>query len=145
MSSPPNTHSTYIFGHRPKQFVLFKHIHKVHSILHTKFGGGGAASTSMYVPLAQPATQPQYVYIPAQTEQFVFFKQINKIQHIIQTKLGGGGEQRSPRVSPREALRNPLGGPSEHHRDPHGESHGAPKVPNWESHKHPMGIPMESP
>ena len=82
--------------------------------------GVGAASTSMYVPLAQPATQPQYVYIPAQTEQFVFFKQIHKIQYIIQTKFGGGGEQHSPRVSPREALRNPLEGPSEHHRDPMG-------------------------
>ena len=118
MSSPPNTHSICIFGHRPKQFVLFKHIHKAHSLLHTKFGGGG--SKHNVCPLAQPATQPQYVYIPAQTEQFVFFKQIHKIQYIIQTKFGGGGEQHSPRVSPREALRNPLGGPSEHHRDPMG-------------------------
>lgn len=155
MSSPPNTHSTYIFGHRPKQFVLFKHIHKVHSILHTKFGGGGAASTSMYVPLVQPATQPQFVYIPAQTEQFVFFKQIHKIQHIIQTKIGGGGEQRSPRVSPREALRNPLEGPSEHHRDlmgilleslypmghqksPIGNPISTPWVFPWKAHRNPL-------
>ena len=105
-----------------------------------KLRGWGAASTSMYVPLAQPATQPQYVYIPAQTEQFVFFKQINKIQHIIQTKLGGGGEQRSPRVSPREALRNPLGGPSEHHRDPHGESYWNPSTP-WGTKSPQLGIP----
>ena len=117
--------------------------------------GVGAASTSMYVPLVQPATQPQFVYIPAQTEQFVFFKQIHKIQHIIQTKIGGGGEQRSPRVSPREALRNPLEGPSEHHRDlmgilleslypmghqksPIGNPISTPWVFPWKAHRNPL-------
>ena len=145
------TPTVNIYSGTGQNNLYYSNTYTMSTISSIQNSGVGAASTSMYVPLAQPATQPQYVYIPAQTEQFVFFKQIHKIQHIIQTKFGGGGEQRSPRVSPREALRNPLGGPSEHHRDPHGNPiaiplpHGAPKVPNWESHKHPMGIPMESP
>ena len=151
MSSPPNTHSICIFGHRPKQFVLFKHIHKVHSILHTKFGGGGQQARQCMFHLPSPPHNHSMCIFRHRPNNLYSSNKYTRSSILSKTRFGGGGEQRSPRVSPRESLRNPIGGPSEHHRDPHGNPiaiplpHGAPKVPNWESRKHPMGIPMESP
>ena len=151
MSSPPNTHSKHIFRHRPKQFVLFKHIHNVHYILHTQFGGGGQQARQCMFHLHSPPHNHSMCIFRHRPNNLYSSNKYTR-SNILSKQNSGVGENSIPRGYrhgkplgiPLEALRNTTGTPM---GNPIGIPlpHGAPKVPNWESHKHPMGIPMESP
>ena len=120
MSSPPNTHSKHIFRHRPKQFVLFKHIHNVHYILHTEFGGGGQQARQCMFHLPSPPHNHSMCIFRHRPNNLYSSNKYTRSSILSKTRFGGG-ENSAPRGYrhgnplgiPLEALRNTTGTPME--------------------------------
>ena len=113
---------------------------------------GWGGSKHVNVCSTCPARHTTTVCVYSGTDRTICILRTNTQDPVYYPKHDSGvGENSAPRGYrhgnpigiPLEALRNTTGTPWESYAIP--LPHGAPEVPNWESHKHPMGVPMESP